>query len=210
MSEPINVQRVLLGYPKQGKTSLARELVAEDLARGHLAIIHDVGNEFPFAAPFECRRDYWAAFAAAAAAEQPMPSAVRITSDSADEAIELALELAPAVPHPITLVLDEMVMLDASGPTHLSVRDRKLQARRRKFGGGIAPMLLAQDLGVLQRTWVRMATDLYVFRIADVERLRELERTLGIKGLIAAVEALPDRFAYLHVQPGQSLADAAA
>ena len=200
---------IVCGPPKRGKTSLAAEVVSEALADGVLVLAHDPKRQFRgLCAEYENADAWREAARKAAAAKAPMPLGASIGGSAAD-VTALAMELGKRFNDVrrarvrILLVFDEGSLLGTSGSSWIGATDNELLGTRRHLG--IAMLFLVQRPSMLTTAFWEMATDAYLFLIAE-KRLDGLTETIHLpQGALAAVSRLPP-FKYVHISIGDGIA----
>lgn len=200
----MNHMIVIIGWPECGKTELARHLVAQHLAAGRIAIVHDAYRLFhkpPVCAmQWESPERFVEHLADVAGAGESLAPAHAFNCEAADPVIELAISLGKSPTHPdMDLVLDEGSLIADSKPSYVSDRDRGLIARRRKLR--ICPIVLAQDTGILGALWYELATDYYLFHLKSPRREQRLAELTAVDGLDVVLPTL-EPHEWIHVRRG--------
>lgn len=176
-----NSVAVQVGFPGCGKTTLLRDHLVGHLRAGAYAIVQDPDGQFSGTVPtYRSCREYRSALRQARADQRPFPRGASIATLDEKELTELGIELAERLPAERYLFIgyDEAVLLEESTQHHVSDVHRNLLGRRRHLR--IAVEILCQDFGQLHALWQRLATEVYVFRIVDRDRIRTIGNRFGI------------------------------
>lgn len=212
MSLEIDQATIVVGLPKHGKTTIARqESLAwlQQYATG-IVLAHDMHAQLvPDICVAYASVDEWRK--AHAAERAPGGASFRCSST---DVIKLAIELgekhntAKNVRLPMKVVIEEASLADDIGATHMDKLIFKLFANRRHYG--IAPYLNVQTQRALMSGFYEQATDVYIF--AQTERnARELELRLSLPpgALDATITEPPGRvcpkWRCLHWRQGEGL-----
>ena len=186
MTAQFNHAVVIVGLPRHGKTSIARDEVRDHLAtypQGR-ALVHDPQRQFrDLCAMFDDVAHWKRELHAAIAAKKPFPHGASIggeASEVRDAAIELGKlhNRADNVRVPIMLVYDESSLMDTSGPTHMDKADTALLSNRAHWG--IATLYNVQRPTALPEGFYSMATRVVIFAQPSERRTRVLEEYLGL------------------------------
>lgn len=202
---------VIVGLPRHGKTSIARDEVAAHLKNYPTgrALVHDPQRQFrDLCATFEDVAHWRRELQAAIAAKKPFPHGASLGGDASavrDAAIELGKlhNNADNIRVPIMLVYDESSLMDTSGPTHIDKGDTALLSNRAHWG--IAPIYNVQRPTALSEAFYTMATDVYIFAQPSERRTRVLEEYLGLPDDALRELVQAPQFRYRHYRMGEGL-----
>jgi hypothetical protein len=178
---------VIVGLPRHGKTSIARDEVSAHLStypHGR-ALVHDPQRQFrDLCATFDDVAHWRRELQAAIAAKQPFPHGASIGGEGKavrDAAVELGKlhNTADNVRVPIMLVYDESSLMGTgSGPTWMDGGDTALLSNRAHWG--IATIYNVQRPTALPESFYTMATRVVIFSQPSERRTRVLEEYLGL------------------------------
>lgn len=170
---------VVQGLPGSGKTTLQRQLLAAHLRAGATVFVQDPDHQFADLVPhYETARDYMTAAKGAAAEGAPFPRGAAIGEVDDEPLTALALNVAPSAKAQgryTVLAYDEAVL--AASASHVGDAQRNALARRRHLA--ISLLLNVQDFGQVHALWQRLATEIYVFRCGDRDRVKAIAARWG-------------------------------
>ncbi len=203
---------VVVGPAEYGKTTFVRKLVREHLTQHPtgLVLAHDphgsVGRGFceRYADASDVRR----ALESGGTSERKLVRGFAM-GGSSSEVRALAVELGKrwnserGVRVPVLQVEDESSLGDGSTANHVTPDDRALASNRRHWGVGL--VMNVQSPSGVHLMWYEQATDVVMFCLSNEERVRTMERTLGLsKGVLAPLQHAP-KFHYVHWRRGEGL-----
>lgn len=197
-----NFTAAIIGPPGYGKTTLAKQLAAQHLAKHKAGIVlaHDPVGQFggsKFSSAEEFRRT---ALKSKTIARLCSIGGVASDVTALADAIGQRVNTAANARMPILVVYDESSLLDTSGPTHMGTADRQLLAIRRHRGIGLVYNL--QRPNQVMQSFFFSCTDAYVFwSLPKFAAMLDDCLSLPAGTLEAAGACRLAKHQYLHVQP---------
>jgi hypothetical protein len=210
MGTKFDFAAVIIGPPRHGKTTVARELVKQHLAQyptGY-AVVHDPHRDFRDLCATYDDADAWYRALAAAPSDKPFPRGASV-GGSADRMRELAVSIGRARNHadnvrvPILIVYDESSLMGTSGATHISQGDVELLSNRAHWG--IGAVYNVQRPTALTEAFYSMATDVYVFALPSSRRTQVLEEYLGLPEHALDDLVGAQKYKFRHWRSGEGL-----
>ena len=202
---------VIVGLPRHGKTTIARDEASGLLREFPTSIVlaHDPNAQFrDFCAVYDTVDEYRAKRDAATAKRLPFPRGASIRNDAKavrDEAIRIGRDrnIDVNVRVPVKLSYDEGSLAKSSGGSWMNEVDEALLSNRAHWGIWVTYNI--QKPTALTEAFYTMARDVYVFSMPSRRRTAVLEDYLGLKeGALDELVGAP-KFKYKHWRSGVGL-----
>lgn len=201
----VNFCALVVGPPEHGKSSLCAELALARLRAGSFVLVQDANGEFGrLCRPYQTPGEFLTAVRAAAEAKQAIPRGAALAcAGGADELIALGIALGEqwnrghdSTRVPICVVVNESSSFKETGATFLGKLQDVILNQRRHLGLEIVYCL--QRPSQLPQPVYDVATDIYLFRQMNSDRVRDLERRVGVEqGALEILLNLPPH-KYVH------------
>jgi hypothetical protein len=184
----VNFFALVVGPPEHGKSSLCAELALARLKAGSFVLVQDQNGEFGrLCAPYPTPGEFLAVVNKAAAEKQAIPRGAALAcAGGADELIALGISLGEqwnrghaTTRAPICVVVNESSSFSETGSTYMGKLQDFILNQRRHLG--IELVYCLQRPSMLPQPVYDVATDVFLFRQSNTERVRDLERNLGVE-----------------------------